>query len=405
MLVYYYHIHLVTILDEQSVICYSSYDAVTNCGGERGAEESRQCLPCGAGLSNSVTRREPIQLNCGHLAISNAMDVAKIDKLKGDMPKTSVVSPFRHFNAPPEGNSHSKVTNNVVIMSEHIIPETPHRESHAVKCNPVNIPWNGGNGLERLWTVPEFSFFTPTDKGKGVGSLNDNSYTETGSGFKMHNWMENPSSFVGVVGGNSYSGFPAIHDTKHCSHHLSSTPPYTSDAGSLSNYVEKVGCFGSNGHIDHVFLRSMGSTVGSEQSLPSQAVPLGFPSSTSTSIQGLTPGLLKQESIGASPYLLDDNLRLLALSQILELSKQQKVMSSLGKNLEQRRCDNSTNVKAQHSLVEPSGSGEQRHGPNLTGKQDVFDVSVKSIQPGPTSQMGNDVDKCTRLTGKCIELL
>ncbi|CAK7353818.1 unnamed protein product [Dovyalis caffra] len=362
---------------------------VTSCGRE---EESRQCLPCVAGLSNSTRERE--QLNYGHCAIKNLMDVGKLEKFKGDVAKSTVFSPFKHFNSSLEGNSHSGSTNNVFNSTEQNMPETLCRETHAVKY-AGDDPLNGGNGLERQRTDPEFGFSRPRDMGKGVGCLTGNSFYETNSVPKMHKWKKNPSS-SGVINGNTCAGFPTMHEKDQLPHYLSSLPLDASDAGNLPTYLDKVPCFGS---IDHVFPGALGSSMGSGQILPSQAVPIGFPSSASTSISGLNPALLKQDGIGLSPYLLHDNLRMLAYRQILELSKQQHEMSSLGKNHELDR-----RVKLQHSLFEPSASGLQRCDTNFNSKQDDFEVPMKSTQSTLTVKMGDDVAKCTHVTGKCMEL-
>jgi hypothetical protein len=355
---------------------------VTSCGGDG---ESRQGLPHVAGLLNSA--REQDQLNYGRSAIKNTINVGKIENFKGQVAKSTVFLPFKHFNSPLEGNSYSRSTSNVVNSTEHIVHETLHSESHAVKY-PGNVPLNGGNGLERQRTDPEFGFSRPRDKGKGVGCLTGNSFDETNLVSRMHNWKKNPSSFSEVINGNICAAFPMMHEKNHIPNHLSSIPLEASDAGSLSNYLDKVPYFGT---VDRVFPGSLGSSMGSGQSFPSQAVPLG---------SGLTPAMLKQDGISASPYLLDDNLRLLAFRQILELSKQQHEMSPLGKNPEQDRC-----VKLQHSLFEPAASGLNRHETTFISKQNVSEVSMKSTQSTPTVKMGDDVAKFAHVTGKCETLV
>ncbi|XP_058002089.1 uncharacterized protein LOC110654006 isoform X2 [Hevea brasiliensis] len=361
----------------------------------RGEKESRLFSNRAIGPSNSTARREQDHLGYGSCVINNAMDGGKVEKLRGNIAKTSGVSLFKHYSIP-EGSSNSKATNNLLNLREHVIPEMQHCESHFVNCEPIIVPWNGGNGLDKQYMLPDLGCLKSADKGKGVGCLAGNSYTETASGSKMHKWMENPSSFTGAVSGNGCSTVPVMHNKNRYSHHLSNVPTDVS-AGKFSNCLEKVPCFGKSGHIDQLLLRSRGSPTDSRQILSSRAVPIGSPSSTPTSIPGLTPATLNHESIGISPHLLEDNLRLLALGQILELSKQH-TLSALGKNLEQGKCSNSS-VKVQHSFVEPSTSEEQRHVPNLNRKQDVSEVAMKSDQSGPTSKMVNDVDKFASVTG------
>ncbi|KAF9662092.1 hypothetical protein SADUNF_Sadunf18G0017400 [Salix dunnii] len=347
---------------------------VTSCGGD---EESRQGLPHVAGLLNSA--REQDQLNYGRCAMKNPINVGKIENLKGEVAKSTVFSPFK-FNGPLEGNSYPRFTSTVFNSTEHIVHETSHSESHAVNY-PGNVPLNGGNGLERQRTGPEFGFSRPRDKGKGVGCLTGNSFDETNLVSKMHNWKKNPSSFSEAINGNICAAFPMMHEKNHFPHHFSSIPLDASDAGSLSSYLDKASSFGT---IDHVFPGVLGSSMGSGQILPSQTIPMG---------SGLTMSMSKQDGISANPYLLDDNLRLLAFRQILELSKQQHERP-LGKNPEQDRC-----VKLQHSLFEPAASGLKRHETNFISKQNVSEVSMKSTQSTPTVKMGDDVAKFAHVTG------
>ncbi|KAG8656831.1 hypothetical protein MANES_03G012400v8 [Manihot esculenta] len=355
----------------------------------RGEKESRIFLNRSAGLSNSTTREQD-HLNYGNCAINNAMDGAKLETLKATMAKTSVVSLFKNYTMP-EGSSNPNATNNLFNMSEHVIPEKQHCETRTFKSDPVNVTWKSDNGLDKQCMLPDLGFLKPEDKGKGVGCLAGNSYIETAPGSKMHKWMAYPSSFTGAVSGNGFS--TVMHDKNRYSHHLSNVPTDVS-AGKFSNCLEKVPCFGSS-HIDQLFHKSRRLSTGSGQILSSQAVPVGSHSSLPTSIPGLTPATFNQQSIGVSPHLLDDNLRLLAVGQILELSKQQLALSSLGKNLEQGKCNNSSI----NSFVKPSTSEEQRLVPKLNGKQDVSKVAMKLDQPGPTTTMTNEVDKFASVTG------
>ncbi|XP_020536500.2 uncharacterized protein LOC105637593 isoform X1 [Jatropha curcas] len=368
-----------TLVNSQRPFCQEQMiHNVTSCRGE---EESGIFLPCPVGLSNFTSRREQEQLNYGNCVNNNMMNAAKSELLGGNVAKPSVVSLFKHCNLP-EGSSHSMTTSNLFNVGEHVRLGTKQCESHAVKA------WNSGNGIDRQNMVPQSGFLKPADKGKGVEGLGK-SYTETTLGSKMHNHAENPSSSTGVVAGNSYSVFPHAHDKNRYSHYSPNVLPDASDAGNFSNYLENVPCFGSSGPADHVFLRSMGSTMASRQLLSSSAVPLDSNLSSSTAIPGLTPAMPNQESIGI-PHLLDDNLRWLALGQILELSKQQHALASLGKNLEQGKCSNSSDVKVQHSFVEPSMAKEQMPAHNLNWKQGISEVALKSDQSGPTSKMVND---------------
>lgn len=125
---------------------------------------------------------------------------------------------------------------------------------------------------------------------------------------------------------------------------------------------------------------------------------MGFPLVTSTSNPENTRALLKQEGTCLSPYLLDENLRLLALRQIMELSKQQHALSSI---INQERGKYSSSSNVHHSIVDPSTCQEQRHGPDFTSNQDVSEATMNLLQSAPF-RGSDDIKKVPSVTGKCI---
>ncbi|XP_059459428.1 uncharacterized protein LOC132188988 isoform X4 [Corylus avellana] len=342
-------------------------------------EDYKQYHHCAADPFNSSIEREPSQLNLGNHAfgISHAIDAARLENFKSNVAKSSVVSPLTDFNNPAD-NVHSKAKVNMVNGSEHMMHNTLHRSSHGVECDPLTVCWNGGNCLERQLNISELNSLRLADKGKGVGCVADASYVATDTGFGNHKQV--PYS---VLGGSSES---AVNDKSRHLHQLSSVPSDASDARNLFSYVEKDPCLGSSGQCDHV-LRS---------NLPLQGVSMGFPLVTSTSTPDTTRALLKQEGTSVSPYLLDENLRLLALRQIMELSKQQHALSSII-NQERGKYGNSSNV--QHSIVDPSTSLEQRHGPDFTGKQEVSEATMNLLQSAPTFRGSDAIKKLPSVTG------
>ena len=345
-------------------------------------EDYRQYHHCAADPFNSSAGREPSRLNFGNHAfgISHAIDAVRLENFKNNVAKSSVVSPVMDSNNPAD-SVHSKAKVNMVNGSEHMMNKALHRSSLAAECDPFTVCWNGGNCLERQFNISELNSLRLTDKGKGVGCVADASYVATDTVFGNHKQVPNS-----VLGGSSES---AVNDKSRHLHQLSSVPSNASDARNLFSYVEKDPCLGSSGHCDHV-LRS---------NLPLQGVSTGFPLVTSTSTLDNTRALLKQEGTSVSPYLLDENLRLLALRQIMELSKQQHALSSMI-NQERGKYGSSSNV--QHSIVDPSTSREQRHGPDFTSKQGVSEATMNLLQSAPTFRGSDDIKKVPYVTGKCI---
>ncbi|KAK9280332.1 hypothetical protein L1049_014020 [Liquidambar formosana] len=365
----------------------------------RVTEECNQYPHCAASTSNSSARKEQSQSNIMNYAfgINNAMDASKLEQFKGDAAKSSVISMLlSRLNTPFERNVHSNAINNLASVSEHFMPRTAHCESHIAKSNPSNFPWKCGDGLERHLSTRETGFLAHVDKGKGVGFVADGSYVATESDSGFHKRMDS-SSFNGVVGGSNNPISSAVHDRNLYSGQLSGMPLATSDAINFFGHSGKVPCFGSSGHFDNAFLRSLSSPLGSGLIQPPQAISMGFSSATSAPMANLTPALPNKEGIGVSPYLVNENLRLLAARHMLELSKERPAIASLGMNHEHGRFSSSSDVKIQG--IDPS-SEERRHVPDLTSKQNAFEVAaMKSLQAGATQRMGGDSDKLAPAAG------
>ncbi|KAJ4827238.1 hypothetical protein Tsubulata_015200 [Turnera subulata] len=344
-----------------------------------GGKESRQFVPRTADMSNSSRSKDQLSYrNC------SIRDASK-QELSGNMAIASENSSLNFFNPPPESSSRPKVTRSMPYFSEHILPETFQCQPPAIRCNPTFVPWNSENGMGKQSTLSELGFTGPIEK-EVVKCLAGNSHAETGLDSKMRTWTETPCSFNGVAAVDSSSGCSRMHDRHHFSHQMTDIPSNAPEAVNLSSYMEKIPSFCGNAHSEntHALLGPLGSQMFSGKLLSSKAVAIGGPSSAPSSVPGLNPTLPKQESIGLNHCFLDDNLRLLALRQILE-SSNPHLMSSIGKNLEQEGHSNFSNAQVQHSLIGPFASGEQRPGLKLLSKQHSSDVVMKPFQHGSTS--------------------
>uniref|UniRef100_A0A5B7B2P3 Uncharacterized protein n=1 Tax=Davidia involucrata TaxID=16924 RepID=A0A5B7B2P3_DAVIN len=376
---------------------------IHNTRNSMATEECRQYLQNAAGTSNSSVRREQSQLNLVNHAsgIVNTIDAANIEQFKGDEARGSVISMLlSHLKTPAEGKLHCRATNNVVNGNEHVMPRTP-CESYIAKCDPINFPWNRGDGTERQLSINEMDLHKHMDNGKRVGRVADVSHVATESSFNFPTkHVETSRSLGAVANGTGHHSCSAIHD-KSSSHlyQFSGLPPDASDGRNAFNYFGKISCLGCNGHFDNVFLRSISSPMDPGSILPSQAVSTGFSATTSISVPSLTPALPNKDGIGVSPYLLDENLRMISCRHIMESSNQDHAITSFGTNQEKGRSINSCGVKLHGSIVHPSMSKEQVHGPNITGKQEISEVAMKSLQSDVTRWMGFDSEKLAPVAG------
>ncbi|KAA8525531.1 hypothetical protein F0562_007386 [Nyssa sinensis] len=363
-------------------------------------EECRQHLKHAADTSISNARREQSQFNnMNHgSGVNNITHAAKIEQFKGDEARGPVISMLlSHLKNSAEGKLHFKATNNLVNGNEHVMPRTP-CESHTAKCESINFLRNRGDGTEKQSSINEIGLHKHMDKGKGLGSDANGSHVATESSFNFPTkHLENTSSFSAVAGGTGHHS-SAIRDKNSHLYQFSGMSPDASDTRNAFNYFGKLSCLGHNGNLDNFFLRSISSPMDPGSVLPSQAVSMGFSATTSISVPSLTPALPNKDSIGLSPYLLDENMRRIACRHIMESYNQDPAISSFGTNQENGRFINSCGVKLQGSAVDPLMSKERVHGPNITGKQDISEVATKSIQSGVT-WMSRDREKLAPVAG------
>ncbi|OMO90756.1 hypothetical protein COLO4_18904 [Corchorus olitorius] len=325
-------------------LCYTQR---MNCHGTfRGEEESRQYCHHGADSSNPTAGRQQKKLNLGNytFGVSSVVDATKLDKCRGDATKSFVVPP---------------------------LPQLLSGESACSRGRQLNMP--------------ELGFCRLIDKGKGAGSgcVPGGLCTATDPALGIQKQVEYSRIEPGVL-----PVFSAVHGTDSCQ--SSGIPSDRIDERSCLNLpgIGNSSFVGNTGHTDQAFRRMMSSYLGSGLVSQSSPVSLGFPLATSTVIPGPTSTISQQESI----CLLDDSMRLLALRQILESSKQHMI-SSVGMSHGLGRLDQTSNPSVQHSLFELSKSREERHGPTLPSKQNVFEGASSSV-PSPAAR------KLIPMTGK-----
>ncbi|XP_044471547.1 uncharacterized protein LOC123200432 isoform X5 [Mangifera indica] len=360
--------------------------------------ESRQYYQRFAGPSNFSAGAEQSQMNLGNhtFGISSALDTTtKLEKADGNISKCSVVPLVANFKAPP-GRNENSIANNNMVIGDHIMPKPSNHESDTAKSNLVSVPWIVGNGLERQLNLSEMGFFKHKDKGKGTGCVIDSSFAMTDKEWKIQKHLKNPNTFSVAMSESSNPCFSAVHENSCHLPQSTGLPPVTFDARNLLNHPEEVPSFGSDGHVNPAFMRSMGPPVGSGQILQPQAVSMAFPSTTSTSLQGMAPAVSKLEGITVNPYLLDENRRRLAFRQILELSKQQH--TSLALDLDKGRVVNLSNFNIQYPLAESSTFGDQRLIPKFTSPQNVSEVAMVSPSSGAYTRLGFNVERTPPVT-------
>lgn len=351
-----------------------------------------QSLQFSAVPYNPSIKRDGKQLNCGNNAfvISNAIDAARAEKTNYNLVQDSVISFVTNLNAPPEENSRPKASNYIYNGGEHAMRSTQHYETDL-----TSGPRNGGNNVQRQLNMSQLGSYRLIDKAKGASFVANDSNLSKDSGFRIHKEIEISSSFNGLSG-SSDPRFLTVYKDGCYSHQLSGVAPNGPDSRRYSNFPEKVCSFSNSGQVGHVDLPSLTSSVGSGLVFSSEGVSKCIPVSASTSVsnQRHHPPALSREQLTGVTHLPDDNSQLLALRQILELSKQHQAWPSLPMNRGEGRFGCSSYM--QNCLVDTSASEKQVQQLSHTSNRDV---TIKSHQPGASCRIGTD-EGFTSMTGK-----
>lgn len=361
--------------------------------------EFRQSLYFSAVPSPS-TKRDHKQLNRGNNAfvIGNATDAARVEKSTSNLGQDSVISFLTNLNVPPEDNTRPKANKYICNVGELAMQNTLHYEPHSAKYGIANVPRNGSNSVEGQLDMTQLGSYRLIDKAKEVSFVTDDSHLSKDLGYRIRKEMEISSSFNGLSG-TSDPRFLTAHKNSCYSHKLSGVAPDGPDSRKYSNFPDKVLSFGNRGQVGHVHHRPLASSVGSGLIFPSQTVLKGIPPvSASISVSDQTPSLSRENLIEVSAQLPDDNSRLLALREIMELSKQHHALPSLPMNRGKGIFDCSSYMH--NSLVDTSASGKQERKLILTSKNAVSEATIKSHQSGASCRIGSD-EGITSLTGKC----
>ncbi|KAL6985223.1 hypothetical protein U1Q18_018601 [Sarracenia purpurea var. burkii] len=372
---------------ESSVLAAFSSHLFDTHGNSRAMEEHSQYLQHTTGSSNSCAKRGQSQLNHLNYApgINNARDATVLDQLKVDADRSSVISMLHsQCKTPIDGRMHSKAAGGV-IDGGHVMPRTLHCESHTAVNDPTSSPWSRRYATENQVNIMKLGLQKHVEKGKEVAFSADSLRVATEPNSEFHTRHIESSTNCNGVGGTGCHSCLVVHDKNSHLYQFSGMLADSFDPRNPFNHPGRIPCLGLNGHLDHGFLRSMSSPRESGSMLPLQAISVGFSAPTSTSVSNMPPALTTKEGSGLNPYLLDENLRVLAFRHIIELSSQGRAHASLGTAQEQERPNNTLHG----SRANPSSSKEHRHGLAVTNKQVISDVAMKAPNSGFTCTGGD----------------
>lgn len=320
---------------------------------------------------------EQSQLKLRNAGFSNGLGAARARSETDAVAKGFGFSPYSHCKFHSQGNM--KANENLVNDGGLILSKILQYGSNTLQSGPTNVLWNSNDHIERQLNNSSLGSNKFLDNDKVVGCAKEITKIDS----KISKLMEYPS-FMRAVGGSSDCCFPALNGKISCHDREPSMTVSGSAGANISCHSKKNPSVGQD---NHVTLRSWGSQMAS--GMLSEGILMGCPFLVSSSTSDQPPTLLEQEGSSKDTCLLDENMRLLALTQILELSKHQHALYLHEMNRKQGRSCNFSNI--QHCIYEAS-----------TSKQGTSEVTLKS---SPKKEAcGNhgiidDLEKLASLTG------
>ncbi|XP_077238014.1 uncharacterized protein LOC143879490 isoform X2 [Tasmannia lanceolata] len=359
----------------------------------RVTEEGRQnllCSPLETSYSNRREKESQFNLMSHPVKSINAMDPSKSEHLKGDATKSSLMSMFlSHFSASSGGNIQSKATDNMANNGQHFLTRVLDGDSRSANCDPTDLLRHRIGGIESKLNTNGAGLSNHVDNGQGSRSIDD-----------YYSYIaEKPNSchLVGVSGHCVHSSSSVLDRQPSHLHQSSGLLVDASNARNPANYFGKASRLRSGDHIDHVFHRCINSTpaVTDGSGLPSSAGRLGFSSTNPINLPNFTSSLSDKKGIDVSPQLLDENLKLLALRHIVELSKQEHSVASLEMDLEEGwpSCSPAMEMQRKGPKEGTIESKDVRQGSYLINKEDASEVAIRQIQPSFNRYLTGGLEK------------
>ncbi|KAJ8534987.1 hypothetical protein K7X08_016715 [Anisodus acutangulus] len=205
-----------------------------------------------------------------------------------------------------------------MVNGSHIPPGEPQSKSLTLKCDQIDFHCGRGKMTNEEFNVDTSCALGHGNSDKGVANNIVNLHSATELNFGLYSkYYENKRTIKRVVDGIGHSNCLALQEKNLYSCKLCGMMMDMTDAQNTLNLYGKTSFISPNGPFDNGNIRSVGKPM-SRTSPPSQAVPLGFPLSSSTLIGNQTLQLSNKESLNGRLIELTKNPRMQTLHHGLE---------------------------------------------------------------------------------------
>ncbi|XP_010541594.1 PREDICTED: uncharacterized protein LOC104815012 [Tarenaya hassleriana] len=392
-------------VDPSNTFCSEQTVHTVATGGEK--EVSEKYFHCAAGTQIFMKGKKAVQVdseNCASRTCGVPV-MSQLEKLK-NIGMTSSMPSMEHFSVFPEGSRSSKGAISGLSKTGYF-SEATCSGSEATRSCPYNISWNL-IGLERVLSVSDGNGLV-ISKAREDGGRSDPSVLNALPNFVAEARHQNEKSLClhQVAPGSRVTGFWAVDsgtdglhqppDTRAILANLRNIPQKTGRAASFELNACTTGLSAISAYLP-AWTGAVGQPPPDSVSSPSDNTP---------HVLRFFPASVKQEREIGSPYMLNDQMRLLAQRQISDLSKQHHEVSSAAQNqhLDDFRMPSSLN--GQPSLNYSTKVIDQMHGTLLNDYQKSVGVPPPSNLSAATniSCVPERGDTPLKLTDNCSPAL
>lgn len=295
------------------------------------------------------------------------------------------------FKGPSEGLLYSEDIKNMVNGS-HIPPGEPQCKSLTLKCDQIDFHCARGKMTNKEFNVDASCALGRGNSDKGVANniVNLHSADELNFGLYSKNY-ENKRTVKRIVEGIGHRNCLALHEKNLHSCKPCGVMMDMPDAQNTLNLYGKTSLVSHNGPFDNGNIRSVCKPM-STTAPPSQAVPLGFPLSSSTLIGNQTLQLSNKESLNGRQVKFTENPRMQPMHHRLEFPTPPPVSSSTTAAKEHMICRNPFH-KAPTSI-------NQLYEPNFGNMLHASKTAAVSAFSGVSDYMGKHIQDIAPITGK-----
>ncbi|KAI3467984.1 hypothetical protein Pfo_024647 [Paulownia fortunei] len=346
--------------------------------------------------SNPTERRGPTQLkHSSHVggAYGTITNYRK-DSSNGNLEMTDLNPPLLScFKNPKTKWQFRNIYDN---GSDSHVREKLHYESHASKSEKICFPWSRVAGNIEEFDTAVSNAQNHMNKGKEVECAMNGLLGAAKSNIEFSKTFKEDLSTFNIDLGKSSSNYsPAFHEKSLDLYQMSAMIADESYGRDIFNNCRKISSLSDIRHFNHNHVKPIQNSINSKETMA-----MGFTSKNSVFVQNASPTLSKEKCSGINPGLQDENMKMPAVQNMLELSNRDNGPASV-RNVQE--CEILKNPCVLSMLtIAPSISKDYVHLLDFSRMPKIPEVGEKSTSPGTICWMGHNSERFGNMTGRSL---